>query len=235
MGEIEDPALPRALPFRVYLPPCYGSDPKTRYSSLYLLHGLQYSDTQWDDLGVDESAETLITTGAAPPFLIIMPWHQTGIDPVTSTVDVLVPYIDSVYRTLSESSARAIGGLSRGGGIALRIGLHHPDLFSAIGLHSPANLYSRAYIAAWVKDIPADALPDIWIDIGDKDTLLDSTQELIDLFDELSVLTSWHVYPGAHNAEYWSTHIETYLRWYSSRWMGPILPNPTQTPLPQTP
>jgi enterochelin esterase-like enzyme len=218
-GEIEDPALTRALPFRVYLPPCYGSDPETRYPSLYLLHGLQYSDSQWDDLGVDEKAETLITTGIAPPFLIIMPWHRTGIDPETATVDVLIPYIDRVYQTRSGPAWRAIGGLSRGGGIALRIGLRHPDLFSAIGLHSPANLYSRAYIAAWVKDIPAEAMPNIWIDIGDRDTLLDSAQELIDLLDDLSVPTSWQVNPGSHNAAYWSSHLEMYLRWYSSGWM----------------
>ncbi|MEE8120834.1 MAG: alpha/beta hydrolase-fold protein, partial [Anaerolineales bacterium] len=126
-SEIEHPSLPRTLPFRVYLPPCYDEQPEKYYPALYLLHGLQGTDAQWDDLGVDEAANTLIESGTLPPFLIIMPWQRTGIEIETAILNVLIPHIDQTYRTRSEPKWRAIGGVSRGAGQALRIVLVHPD------------------------------------------------------------------------------------------------------------
>jgi enterochelin esterase-like enzyme len=44
----------------------------------------------------------------------------------------VIPYIQSHYRTASDRDARAIAGLSMGGGQALSIGLNHLDLFSHV-------------------------------------------------------------------------------------------------------
>ena len=49
--ELIDPALPRSLPFRIYLPPCYGQPEIRDYPVLYLLHGQTYRDDQWVNLG----------------------------------------------------------------------------------------------------------------------------------------------------------------------------------------
>jgi len=217
-GELEDPSLPQNLSFRVYLPPCYTEDLNLRYPTLYLLHGLQVSDRQWDELGVDEQADALITSGGTSPFLIVMPWQKTGVEVETTIVDVLVPRIDQIYRTLRQPAWRAIGGLSRGGGWALRIGLRHPDLFGAIGLHSPAIFFSDPYIALWVKDIPEEAMPRLWIDIGNQDSLQKSTLALIALLEELGVPYTSLMPAGDHTSEYWSSHLEDYLLWYTSGW-----------------
>ena len=216
--ELEDPSLPQNLSFRVYLPPCYPEDLNIRYPTLYLLHGLQSSDRQWDELGVDEQADVLITSGRAPPFLIVMPWQKTGVEIETTMVDILVPHIDQIYRTLHQPAWRAVGGLSRGGGWALRIGLRHPDLFGAIGLHSPAIFFSDPYIALWVKDIPEEAMPRLWIDIGNKDSLLESTLALIAFLEELGIPHTSLMPIGDHTSEYWSSHLEDYLLWYTSGW-----------------
>ena len=48
----------------------------------------------------------------------------------------LIPMIDATYRTIPHRDQRAIAGLSMGAGQALRIGLNHPDSFSAIGAFS---------------------------------------------------------------------------------------------------
>jgi len=62
---------------RIYLPPCYGSDPDREYPTLYMLHGATGTDSQWDDLGLDEWADTLILEKEISPLIIIMPREIT--------------------------------------------------------------------------------------------------------------------------------------------------------------
>jgi enterochelin esterase-like enzyme len=218
-AEIEDPGLPRSLPYRVYLPPCYGQEPDTRYPTLYLLHGLASTDSQWDDLGVNETADALISSGEVAPFLIVMPWERRGLEFETAIADFLVPAIDRMYQTLPYRSGRALGGISRGAGWTLRIGLQHPEAFGSLGLHSPAVLTPDLYaIPAWVQDIPSGGLPRIWIDAGDHDVLRSSTEELLSILDAEGVAYTWHLFPGYHEAAYWSAHLEEYLRWYAAPW-----------------
>jgi enterochelin esterase-like enzyme len=219
ISELDTLTLPNNMPFRIYLPPCYAENTEARYPTLYLLHGLTADDSQWDELGVDERANALITSEELPPLIIVMPWHRTGVDLEMAVVNILVPHIDQTYRTLADSSWRAIGGLSRGGGWALRVGLRHPELFGAMGLHSPANFLNTFYIASLVDNIAEEHLPRIWIDIGERDSLLESTHELIDIFDELGIPVSSQIYPGDHDPEYWTTHMDTYLRWYTYAWL----------------
>src|SRR5437763_3044360 len=46
---------------------------------------------------------------------------------------VLIPYVDSTFRTLSDRDHRAMAGLSMGGMQTFQITLDHLDLFSYIG------------------------------------------------------------------------------------------------------
>lgn len=55
-----------------------------------------------------------------------------------SVVDDLVPYIDRNFRTIRESSFRAVAGLSMGGGQATFIGLNHPEMFAWVASFSGA-------------------------------------------------------------------------------------------------
>ena len=52
---------------------------------------------------------------------------------------VLIPYIDSTFRTLSDRDHRAMAGLSMGGMQTFQITLNHLDLFSYIGGFSGAG------------------------------------------------------------------------------------------------
>lgn len=219
ISELDILSVPNKLPFRLYLPPCYAEDTEMRYPTLYLLHGLAADDSQWDKLGADESADALIASGELPPTIIVMPWHRTGVDLEMAVVNILVPHIDNAFRTIAEPEWRAIGGVSRGGGWALRIGLKHPDLFNTIGLHSPANFLSDFYITTLVENISNDEIPRLWIDIGERDSLLDSTNQLISLLNALGVSVSSEISSGGHDAGYWSAHLDTYLLWYTSSWL----------------
>jgi len=73
VSEIRTTLLPAPLVYRIYLPPCYEEDTDQSYPVIYLIHGQTYSDTQWDRLGVPETADRLIRTGQVPPFIVVMP------------------------------------------------------------------------------------------------------------------------------------------------------------------
>ena len=217
-SEVVSPDLPRSLPYRVYLPPC-AAERRGSLPVVILLHGLARTDSQWDELEMDELAEEWITSARAKPFLIVMPWERLGLDYEVAIAEHLIPHLEQTYGASPDRSLRAIGGISRGGGWALRIGLKHPELFGAIGLHSPAVLVSDLFdIPTWIESIPPVELPAIWIDMGERDTLRFALMDLTDLLDELGVPYTRQSFPGEHTAAYWSAHLEDYLRWYLVSW-----------------
>ena len=219
-GELIDSELPRSIPYRVYLPPCV-AEARGRLPTLYLLHGLARTDAQWDELGVDEIAQDLVAANQAPPFLIVMPWERLGLEYEEAIVNHLIPHIESEYGASPNRELRSIGGISRGAGWALRIGLQHSELFGAVGLHSPAILVPDIFMVPdWIEAISADAKPELWIDIGDRDPLRFSLPELTNLFDEAELPYELHSYPGEHIEAYWADHIEDYVRWYVSGWLN---------------
>ncbi len=216
---MSDNRLTRPLPFIVYLPPCYDQSPAVHYPVLYMLHGLAEDDHEWVDLGLTDSADRLIHAGVIPPLLIVMPWERTGLDMEVALTQVLVPYVDQQYRTQPDPSKRGIGGLSRGGGWALHIGMRHLDQFGVIGLHSPAPFgVDLAMVPRWVERQAGVSPPKVWIDIGDRDPLLPNARQLTDLLDGMSQPYTFVLGSGWHDADYWSKNVGSYLRWYGSVW-----------------
>lgn len=208
----------RELPFSIYLPPCYAST-ASGVPTLYLLHGLAADDAQWPRLGIAQAADHLILDLGSTPFLIVMPWQRTGLDSEAAIVEGLLPYVESHYHALPGPTWRAIGGLSRGAGWAFRIGFSHPGQFSAIGLHSPALLNGDLVaLERWLGKAGRAHVPRLWIDIGDRDTLLGSTEQLLARLDELDVPYEYHPGTGWHDEAYWGSRVPEYLAWYAARW-----------------
>jgi enterochelin esterase-like enzyme len=229
-GHLEQGSLDSTRPsqdFRIYLPPCYDERTDQRYPVLYLLHGQTYTDDQWIRLGAVRAVEALIKSGASIPFIIVFPDdHYWNLPPGPGfgrrLVENLVPYIDATYRTLPDRNHRAIGGMSRGAGWALRLGLTRWDLFGTIGLHSLAVLQKDAsQITGWLGEIPPSARPRVFMDIGDNDQGLEMAQVVESEFNDFSLTHEWHLYSGAHTEEYWSSHVEEYIQWYAEGWNNP--------------
>jgi enterochelin esterase-like enzyme len=229
-GRVEEGSLDSTTPpqeFRIYLPPCYDEKTDQRYPVLYLLHGQTYTDDQWIRLGAVETADHLIFSGESRPFLIVFPddryWNlPPGPGFGQRLVEELVPYIDSAYRTLADRDQRAIGGLSRGAGWALRLGLTRWDLFGTIGLHSLAVLQKDASkIKGWLATIPPSSRPRVFMDIGDNDPEGARAGQVEAQFNEYGLTHEWHLYSGAHTEEYWSAHVDEYLQWYVQGWKDP--------------
>lgn len=151
----------------VYLPPDYDRQTKVRYPVLYLQHGGGENETGWirqghanfilDNLIAAKSCKPMIVVmaygyarraGEVPPDLSGKPFGSPEMmkaiqdlaaafeDDVT---EVLIPYIDSTFRTIPDRDHRAMAGLSMGGMQTFQITLDHLDLFSYIGGFSGAG------------------------------------------------------------------------------------------------
>lgn len=216
--------LPLPLEYSIYLPPCYDQQPDRRYPVLYLIHGQSYNNNQWDRLGADETADTLISAGEVSPFIIVLPRDRSWASPDEDMfgrvlVDSLVPYVDENYRTLPGRAYRSIGGLSRGASWAVHLGLSRWELFGAIGAHSlPVFWVDTFHIREWLDSIPPDSMPRIYMDTGNRDYLIKSTTWFENLLNEKNIPHEWYLFTGYHEEEYWQSHIEQYLRWYTKDW-----------------
>jgi len=226
-GTIVKDVLPGSIPpqeFLIYLPACYEASGSERFPALYLLHGQTYTQDQWVRMGAPSAADRLINSGESVPFIMVFPDDHYWNLPAGATFGVrlineIIPYIDKNYRTRASREFRALGGLSRGGGWTLQLGLDHPDLFGSLGLHSPAIFQEHGpFVETIIQNIPAEARPRLWLDIGDNDKELGKGRQLEEILTRTNYLHEFHVFNGDHSELYWSAHVETYLRWYSKIW-----------------
>jgi enterochelin esterase-like enzyme len=220
--------------YLIYLPPCYDAQTELTYPVLYLLHGQTYTDDQWVRLGAVTRADGLILSGQAPPFIMVFPddhyWNlPAGAGFGRRLIELVIPHVDQNYRTMADREHRALGGLSRGGGWTLRLGLTRWDLFGALGLHSPVVFSSDgSAIDDWLAAVPPESFPRLWLDVGDQDKELGQARLLGEAFSEFNILHQWHQYSGDHSEVYWGQHVAEYLRWYVLGWM----PDDPATPAP---
>jgi len=223
-AQIESDRLPKPLEFRVYTPPCYGQQPQRRYPVLYLIHGQSFDDGQWDRMGADEVADALIAGEQISPLIIVMPrdrvWSSPEVDKFgEAVVHDLIPWMDQAYRTVPERAHRAIGGLSRGASWAVHLGILNWDTFSAVGAHSlPVFPSDTNNIRKWLQAIPEESVPRFFIDIAELDRWSVTATWFENILTEMDIPHVWHLYTGYHNEEYWQSHMEEYLRWYTQDW-----------------
>ena len=95
------------------------------------------------------------------------------------------------------------------------------QVFGALGAHTPAVFWEDApQLRTWLSGLTAFQLPRIYIDVADRDReeILLSTLRLEKILAELAVPHEFYRFVGLHNAEYWSSNLERYLRWYSAEW-----------------
>ncbi len=225
-GNLETKLLRQPLEYLVHLPPCYDQQKERRYPVLYLIHGQSYDQYQWQRLGASAAMDKLSASGEISPFIIVMPrdrlWLPPNIDLFGQAVmEELIPYIDSHYRTQPDRLSRGIGGLSRGAGWSVHLGITEWEMFGELGAHSLAAFdIDATYMRQWLADIPPESLPRIFIDIGDKDrpNIMRSALWFEKLLNEEDIPHIWEMYQGYHEEAYWSAHIEEYIRWYAEEW-----------------
>lgn len=133
--------------YSVYLPESYATDTERTYPVMYWLHGP--GGTERTGVGAVAFWVSAMQVGIFPETVIIMPngFNNSnycdcygeyslfsgfvGVQPETTIVDELIPYVEETYRVGVEQSNRMIGGFSMGGYGAVRLAINHPELFAS--------------------------------------------------------------------------------------------------------
>lgn len=216
--------------YSVYLPPCYANT-SDAYPLLLLLHGSNADDSQWLRLGLVDALEEKHQLGQAPAMIIVLPFgdavanlNQFEADSYDTILLELIDLVDQRYRT---DGRRAIGGISRGGFWAYHLGLRFPDIFTAIGGHSPFFDQGHAGPAHNPLDL-ATALPPetglrLWLDRGSRDYAADGIDSMHLLLQREGIDHEYHVYAGGgHDEASWRRNVEEYLDFYSAAFAEPV-------------
>lgn len=223
--QLETDQLPYPLDFRVYIPPCFDPNADPGYPVLIMIHGQSYNDDQWERLGIAKAADKIIAEKSSRPFLIVMPRENYFLQDMIESrfgdgvVKALLPWIDNSFPTCTERSCRAIGGLSRGATWAMHLGLTNWKIFGAIGAHSYPPLGLDFFnIPEMARNIPEGEWPNLYIDTGTLDINLKTTIDFEQRLVQFHIPHTFNFWIGKHDEEYWSAHVEDYLRWYTEPW-----------------
>lgn len=227
------------MPYFIYLPPGY-QDERRLYPTLYMLHGNSGSYEEWLAYGLVARADRMIASKEILPMVIVLPQGDFSywINDLASEnlwgdylSQDLVRHIGATYRVFPDASRRAVGGLSMGGTGALLNAFWNPDVFGAVGAHSPSlpregerdflgtdMEYAERDPISTVRVVPRSQLDGlhIWIDIGSNDSWLQRAGELRSALARRGLEFQFHVFPGDHDGEYWARHVVDYLRFYDS-------------------
>jgi enterochelin esterase-like enzyme len=136
------------LQYRVYLPD--GHNPQEEYPVMFLTDGQNYLGKGYMDTVLDE----LIGSKQTEPLVAVFvdPRNPDNLednrrrrqflcneDYLVFYIEELIPVIESTYPVIKNREGRTIMGLSFGGTNAACFGLLGYDVFSGIGMQSPAN------------------------------------------------------------------------------------------------
>jgi enterochelin esterase-like enzyme len=190
---------------------------------LYLLHGLSTNETQWELIGLPESMDAFVETNKLP-FIVVMPRvpdsDAQAKSPIHQVIpEELVPHIDQNYPTLTEREFRAIGGISRGASLSLRIGYEHREIFGKVGMHSlPMLVDESTFYAKALGKLDNAERPLLFLDSGNDDRDLAVARHFDIELTKLAIPHTWYMFSGYHDEIYWSEHLPIYLEWYAQGW-----------------
>lgn len=231
--ELRSAVLDKRTTVRVYV----NDRAKPPYPTFYLLHGLSDDSSVW-------LRRTLLERYSQNfPFLIVMPdgarsfYTDSPLGNYESYLaDELVGYIDRTFQTRTETSYRAIGGLSMGGFGALRLGFSYPEQFGAVAAHSAAigwdgewaesdsaKIVAAAHTAAEldirkiITACPAKKRPHLYFDCGKKDRLFAANRSLHQFLQRKKIPHTYAANPGDHEWSYWDKHIVDALEFLTAK------------------
>ncbi len=236
----------------VYTPPDYDKNSAIRYPVLYLQHGGGEDETGWTRQGdVNFILDNLIAAKSAKPMIIVMangyarragqvqagPGGGPGapadrmraMQQMMSAFDdevtkVLIPYIDSTFRTIPDRDHRAMAGLSMGGMQTFMVTFNHLDMFSYIGGFSGAGGMSmRGGPAPDIKTMYNGALADpaafakrvhlLWIGVGTEEPaqMRAGIQSFNKLLDDGKIKHVFYESPGtSHEWQTWRRDLKDF-------------------------
>lgn len=204
----------------IYTPP--GFNEQTSYNVLYLLHGIGGTEREWRNHGSPQHIlDNLYEQSKLSPMIVVMPNGRAMTDDraigdlfeeekikafETFEMDLfqdLIPYVEATYPVHTESSHRAIAGLSMGGGQALNIGLQHTDKFKWVGAFSAAPNTRLPEILISAPEQMIANLSLLWISCGFDDQLKYISDRTHQYLTDNGVPHQWIEEEGGHDWSVW--------------------------------
>lgn len=205
----------------VYTPPAYKKDGS--YPVLYLLHGIGGDEAEWKRGGADTVLDNLYADKKLVPMIVVMPngraqpndraegnvfAHAKAFE--TFEGDLLkdvIPFVEKTYPVKKDREARALAGLSMGGGQSLNFGLGNLDTFAWVGGFSSAPNTRTPEKLVPNPEEAAKKLKLLWVSCGDKDGLINVSQRTHAYLKEKKVPHVWHVDSGGHDFKVWTNDL----------------------------
>lgn len=224
------PQLNRNRTIRVYTPPGYAGS-EDHYRVLYLHDGQNCFDAGTSFSGewrIDETLDSLYAAG--DPGCIVVAIDNGGVhrfdeyNPylhpvygggegdayVDFLVETLKPWVDEHYRTLPGRETTGIAGSSMGGLISQYAGFREPDVFSRLGVFSPAY-WTADPIFGFVETAETPSPMRVCTVVGE----LEGPAYVGDVVEMDAAMTA----AGLGTEEYWTTvHADgQHAEWYWAR------------------
>lgn len=229
----DSPTLGKQRRMTVYTPAGYEQG-KEKYPVLYLLHGAGGDEEAWMTLGrTSQIMDNLIAEGRCRPMIVVMtngnPWQQAApgesaagmvqpamkFDPSQKSFEEafgdVISYVESNYRTIRKKEARAVAGLSMGGGHSFNISRMYPDKFDYVGLFSAAvGDVKDAEVAASLAAQRDKGFKLYWIACGNTDFLYQANRDYMKYLDSIGFPYVYRESDGGHIWRNWRIYLSEF-------------------------
>ncbi len=271
-GDVTTHTVPGFLDGRrvwVYLPPDYNAKTEQRYPVLYMFDGQNVFDQATSFAGeweVDETCESLIPAGMMEPIIVVAvdngglrriyeytPWYDPGFGDggggeahLQEFINVLMPWVNASYRTLTGPQATGLAGSSLGGLMPLYAVYAHSDVFGHIGALSPSIWWSGHELLEYAAGQPKPPAK-VYMDMGtiESGSMQDENNNGVDdSIDDLRAMRDLMVGQGfvldedlmvvedeggVHNESYWAQRFPVTLQFLFPP-PGTSVTPPSETP-----
>jgi enterochelin esterase-like enzyme len=122
-------------------------------------------------------------------------------------LDDLIPFIEKTYSVKADRESRALAGLSMGGGQSLNFGLTNMDTFAWVGGFSSAPNTKPASELLPDPDAAKKKLKLLWVSCGDRDRLMNISENFHEALEEMNVPHTWHKNTGGHDFRVWKINL----------------------------
>ena len=218
----------------VYTPYGYETSKKTKYPVLYLLHGGGGDEEAWTSMGrTAQILDNLIEKGLAEPMIVVMPNGNPGQqaavtlnlpvsdvdyrDPananayVKSLVTEIIPFVEKNYRAIPKKSARAIAGLSMGGGHTTAATMLFPGVFDYICPMS-CGMRDGEGVDAQMQAIKKAGYKLYWIGCGTDDFAWPGTETMVEILKRNDMEHTLFASDGGHVWYNWRYYLNTFAQ-----------------------
>ncbi len=258
--------LVREMRLIVYLPPLYGKYPLSYPALYLLHPWGADEHYWVEEIGLCETADHLIERGAVPPFVGVMPQGDksffidaanprgdyrgiTRLDPVHFAgalegcgdygcylLNDVLGEVERRYAVRRDRAGRVIAGVGMGGAGAGVLAFSHPELFGAVGMHSPTLFDKTRLGPPWLFGLGDEAAftqrdpvslamrldrrrcPRIFLDHGLEDEAASACVALHDVLEARGLTHVYHSRTGQSSADVWRGCLAEYLGFYAAGW-----------------